>query len=254
MADKTTKLHEILAVEGDLGATAKRILDEGIVTFDKRDAHFMGIVKSVRMFDEEREGENTDEEKALTTTVGDKLDYVSKAFAKYMDASLQKDATNQEASADLIVDGTVIAENVPATFLLGLENHLKRLRPLYENIPTLQPGINWKLDPDRGKGIYVAPPETNFRTEKVRKHEIIVQPTEHHPAQVDTMNVDVNVARVTNIRTSGMLTPVDKSTLLGRLDSLIQATKRARQRANGTEVINRNIGKALVGFIHADIV
>ncbi|MCY4584178.1 MAG: hypothetical protein OXE50_15490, partial [Chloroflexi bacterium] len=168
--------------------------------------------------------------------------------------AFQKDTTNQEARANIVVDGVTLAEDVPATFLLGLENHLKRLKPLYEAIPTLQPGVNWSEDSDKGKGVYKAPPETTFRTEKVRRHEIIVEATEHHPAQTESFSVDVPIARVTNIKTSGMLTPVDKSTLLGRFDALIQAVKRARQRANGTEVINRNIGQMLVGYLNADIV
>lgn len=250
MAQKTPKLHELLAVEGDLAATSKKLSDEAKVTFEKRADHFMGLATTVTMLDAARQGENTAEEKAMVSTVADKLNYLTKPVVKHFDAVLQKDSANQEATADLVVDGATLGENLPATFLLGLENHLKRLRPIYEAIPTLKPGLDWKKDENLGANVYKAPSQTSFRTEKVVGYQVLYEATKEHPAQIKDWTEDKPIGRVERTETSGMLSPADKAAILGRIDTLLRAVKRARQRANGQEVQDRHIGAALFGFIH----
>ncbi len=247
-----SKLHEILAVEGDLDATARKVIDEAINTFQKKADHFQEQHRSLVMFDENRSAENVDETKALVTTVGDKLSYVRRHAVKYLDTFAKKEATNQTAVADLVIDGVTLAEAVPATMLLGLESKLKTVRGMYEAIPTLQPGTDWQPDADRGEGIYRAvEPEVRMRTEKQIQHKVLVEPTKEHPAQIEKWNADVPVGKITLRNWSGMMSPAEKSALLGRIDTLIRGVKRARQRANTTEVVNRDIGDTLFNFIHA---
>lgn len=246
-----TKLHEVLAVEGDLDATAKKVIEEAINTFSKKPDHFLETHRELAMFDDARSNENTEEHKALVTTVADKLSYVRRHVTKYFDTFAKKEATNQVAQADLIVDGERLAENVPATLLLGLESKLKTLRGMYETIPTLQPGIDWVKDPDRGANIYKSSDaEARMRTEKQIQHKILVDPTKEHPAQIEKWMADVAVGRITVRHWSGMLSPSEKSNLLARIDTLIRAVKKARQRANTAEVINKPIGEILFDYIH----
>jgi hypothetical protein len=47
-----------------------------------------------------------------------------------------------------------------------------------------------------------------------------------------------------------MITPARKSELLDRIDKLLRAVKKARQRANGTEVVKVNVGKSIMDFIN----
>ena len=47
-----------------------------------------------------------------------------------------------------------------------------------------------------------------------------------------------------------MISPAEKSALLGRIDKLIQATKKARQQANAAEVVNREIGRKIMDYIN----
>jgi len=82
------------------------------------------------------------EQKEMTTTVHDKLEYMFGSVAEWLDAVLQKERTNQEARADIILpDGSALATDIPATFLLGMESKLKELREVFLATPTLQPGI-----------------------------------------------------------------------------------------------------------------
>jgi len=250
------KLHEILAVEGDLAGTSKKIQDETIVTFTKKPDHFQETSTSVTYFADSDQNLNTTESKAMVTTVFDKLKYAAVPVSKYLDAYYIKEKTNQEAVADVVLGGNVVFTAVPATVLLGMETKLKELRKVYESAPTLQPGPHWEKDSSRSAGTYRArDPEKRFVTKKTIRPIVLVQPTKEHPAQVEKIMEDLPVAAKTVDNWSGMLSPLDKSKLLDNLDKLIRAIKAARQRANGTEAVEANgFGAKVFELIHSDIV
>lgn len=250
------KLHELLAVESDLETTAKKIMNEATVTFLKKQEHFLGYRKSLRMFEEHRkqEEEAATESKALVTTVGDKLEYVLNNTIKYYDAILQKEATNQTAVADLVVDGHVLLENAPATWLLGMESRLKGLRTVYEAIPTWAPGVDWVPAPEQGKGIYkAAEPSKADKTEKAPAHKVLVPASEHHPAQVEKWVENVRVGVFTTQKWISSWSPSQKSEALERLDKLIRAIKRARQRANSTPVVKVRAGSKIRDYLQGKL-
>lgn len=60
---------------------------------------------------------------------------------------------------------------------------------------------------------------------------------------------DVPVAKVEMVEFSGMWTVQQKADALDRVDVLLQAIKKARQRANTAEVVDGHIGAALTAFI-----
>lgn len=247
------KLHELLAVESDLEGHYKRIVAETTGVF-KKGEHFTGSHKTLSMFDDDRqrEAEAAEEHKEMATTVKRKLDYSEEAIVKYLDVVLQKESTNQEAKADLVVDGEILLSNVPATFLLGLENKLKYIRSMYEAIPTLSPSVEWKKDPSMGEDVYVAVHEEKAnKTQKMIKHQVLVQPTKEHPAQIEKWTEDTPVGVFSTRRWSGMLSPREKMVLLTKIDNLYRAVKEARQRANCQEVKNLTIGKVLFNYINS---
>ena len=249
---KTPKLHEVLAVLADLEGTSKKIADETINTFTKKATHFQAAHRTLNMFSEDRkpEEEGAEQRTELVTTVPDKLDYMSNSHIKYFDALLQQEATNQLAKADLIIDGQTIATDLPATFLLSMEKRLKSLRNVYASVPTLDPGIEWVEDEAAGKGIYkTSNPERTQKQEKAMKHQVLVPPTEHHPAQIEKWAENIVVGTYSIVRQSSMVTPAQKSEWLGKIDTLIREVKKARQRANSTEVVKEKIGQKLFDFI-----
>jgi hypothetical protein len=181
------KLHELLAVEGDLAGVSKKITDETVVTFEKKPDHFLGAVRKYEPLKEDEPDQPT-EYKELVDTVFSKLIYTKNSVSKYWDAFLQKEATNQVAKADIIVDGEVLVKDVPATALLGFETKLKDFRRVLEAIPTLQPGVAWEKDEtkDPSGNVFITkhPIEKN-RTVKDFAHRVLVSATEHHPAQIE---------------------------------------------------------------------
>ena len=246
-----SKLHELLAVEGDLEGTYKKILQETNVNFTKHPDRYFGQHLRIENFDENAPKE-ADQHKEMDDTIPSKLEYTAGHIIRYLDAVLQKERTNQDAKADLVVDGVTIAKDIPATFLLGLETKLKNIRnEVYETIPTLAPGIAWDQDESQGPDVYKRRhPDEKFRTKKVMKNHVVAEATKEHPAQVQVYNEDEKVARVITDTWCGMVSPAQKSNLLSRIDKLIRAVKKARQQANTTEVVSVSIGKELFDFIN----
>ena len=248
-----TQLHEILAVEGDLRGTKDKIKEETIHTFKDKQAHFYGRLKTLKMFDDTRQDEEagSEERKELVTTVHDKLKYMSKAFAKFWDVKLKKETGNQQATSDVIINGEVFAKDLPVTFLLGMEEELKQLRKVYDTIPTLQPGIDWESDTQKGEHIYKTKcPIIRHKTEQIIAYKIIVPATKEHPAQVREWSEQKPVGNYTENTWSGMLTPVGKSRMLSNLDIMLRAIKKARQRANNQKLTDDKIGATVFNFIH----
>ena len=253
-----SKLHELLAALNDNDSRSKRVQQEAIETFTKKANHFMGMDKTLHMFDEKDanlEPANA-QQQILTTTVGAKLTYIKKDISRWYDAFLQKEATNQDARADFIVGGVAIAKDLPAAFFLGMEKELKALRSVYESIPTLQPGIKWEEDStlsaqDNSKGVYRnANPSKKLKTKQTIEHKVLVPADEHHPAQVEKWAENIPVGEFTEETFCGMLTPADKSAMLQRITKLISAVRKARMRANTTEVKKMHVGKAIFKYIH----
>lgn len=246
------KLHEILAVEGGLDATQRKIVEEARETFGKRADHFIASHRALEMFDVNAAGQNAEDHKAMVTTVADKLDYVASTVTRYLDVLLQKEATNQHAQADIELDGTILAAKVPVGMLLGLESRLGVMRDMYLAIPTLAPGRHWQTDPATGRGVYLdSHPDVKMKTQKTAQHKILVDATKEHPAQVEKWFEDVPVGKITATTWSGMLSPAEKSDILERLDRLMRAVKRARMRANNVDVVPGKIGRRLFDYIHA---
>lgn len=247
-----TKLHEILAVEGDLQNAYKAILDETVATFTKKTQLFVGYHRWLKNFDENAP-ESPQEHHNMETTVHDKLRYMEGHVVRYLDVVLEKERTNQEAKGDIVVDGVTLAERVPATFLLGLEDKLRKLRGVYATIPTLPAGLSWIKAPQKGAHVYVTEHlEEKTKTSKTFQHTVLVSATKEHPAQIEKWQEDVPVGVYQRETWTGMISPAEKSTLLGRIDTLLRAVKKARQRANSTEVVKSNIGLQLFNFIHSD--
>jgi len=245
-------LHEVLAVVGGLKGAKEKIHNETYMTFTKRMAHFNGMHKKLEMFDVSKKQEEVEEHSALVTTVDQKLEYMRKSFEKFWDAKLQKERGAQEARADIIIDDVVIASEVPVYFLLEMEVEVKSLREVYEAIPTLQPGIEWKKDENLGEGIWRAVHKLKKqKTEKVHKHKVMVPATDHHPAQVREWTQDEPIGEFIEDKWTGMLSPAEKSILLEKIDKLGRAIKRARQRANKQELGKDKIGSAIFNYIHS---
>ncbi len=246
-------LHELLAVEGDLRNTKDRTRDTVISQFTSNPAAFLGAIKNLYLFDEDRKAEEQVVQVEVANTVKEKLNEVTKAFTRYWDLRLQKEQANQNARADVIINGKNIFTDVPVTFLLNMEEELRQVKKVYSVMPTLKPGVEWEDDSQKGRGIYKSTHNTETaKTEKTKQHKVIVQATDKFPAQVEVWNDDRPIGKYITQNWSGMISESDKALLISRIDTILAAFKKARQRANTQQTCQMEIGKEVFAFIHAE--
>ena len=243
------KLHSILSVEPDKKGVAEKILNESINTFSKKHDHFNGQLRKYAPVNDGDTELFDDEKKLMVTTVKEKLEYTEKAIIDLIDVLYQKEQTNTLAKCDLVVDGVVLAKDVPATVLLNLENRFKAIRQMYTEIPTLSPDEEWSKD-DTQDNVYKSKPKVTYKTKKVTTPFVLYPATDKHPAQVKEAVEDIRQGSWTTFKWSGMLSPSEKSVLLGRVDNLIQAIKLARVKANDQEAATCKIGSVLFDYIN----
>ena len=243
------RLHQILAIEANLLSIATTAMAEAAKIFSKGTG-FVGRYLHLKMAAGERSHENTSEYQEITTTVPDKLDYVFSKLGPYWDSIFNKESANQIAHADLVVDGTVILKDAPATFLLAMEAKLVAVREMFLLIPTHEPGIDWVPDPDKGNGVFKS---RNLiqrnRTEKQVRADVIVQATDKFPAQVEKTTFDAVIGQYLETKFTGSISPSAKAAYLARIDGLIVACKRARSTANDTQIEEQSVSKNLISYI-----
>jgi len=255
------KLHEVLAVEPSNEAAATKLLAETLSTFLSKDNLFKGKVRTLKLFG--KEPSNQVEYEALeakdsinipvTATVPANLNYLAVILGRYYDNVAQKERTNQEARADVIVDNKVIMAGLPATFLLGMETKLKALRPILEAIPTMAPGVRWIEAKEIGPHIFkVAEPSKDVKTAKTIEHKVLPQPNATHPSQFVAVDVNKNIGEYSEEVSTGMITSSDKAMIIDRFDTLLKAVKQARMRANETNLVPINVGDAIMSHLFGD--
>jgi hypothetical protein len=245
------KLHELLAVEGNLANQSNKCRGELLGTFDKKRHHF-GEKRVTFTANSEGASAVTEEQSDIQTTVAKEIEWLAGIMAKAVDASHQIDMANTQARADVITEeGQTVLRAVPATSLLQLEKSLKDVHDLLNAVPTLDPAKGFQPDQDRGKHIFKARDVHKNRTKKIQRPLELSPATEKHPAQVQLITEDVVVGTILEQEWSSLITPALKSELLDRCDILLRAVKRARARANEIEldVAGNKIGKTLLDFV-----
>lgn len=253
---KSTKLHELLAVEQERKAEADRARRDTALTFEKKQTHFIGMRRTFRPFavDEQRgetAGERLEAETRLVSTVHEALADAFRTIGQSLDLSFQVDDANTRALADITIDDEVLVPNVPATFLLQLEKRLRDIRSLAEHVPTFDPVRLWQPDPGADhKHVLRAEPVITIRKQRTRKYNVMHEATKEHPAQIDIVEVEEPIGELRAYDWTGMLSPRQKTELLEQIDKLMLAVKRARARANAADVnTSRRVSQPLLDFI-----
>jgi len=255
--NKMGKLHELLAVEASNEAAATALIGQTTNTFKSKENLFKGKARTLQMFgkNEQNQIEMTAIEAKnyqnllVSATIPDSLNYMACVLADYYDVVAQKELTNQLAKADVVIDGKVIIEGVPATFLLGMETKLKTLRNVLDEIPTMAPGMLWKEATEIGRFIYKTDPIRDIKTEKMTDHKMLPQPNPNIPVQYVPIESSKNVGEYTEVNFTGLINSADKAKLIERLDSLLKAVKQARQRANNVDASTTKVGDKMMGYL-----
>ncbi|WP_433436226.1 hypothetical protein [Nonomuraea sp. CA-141351] len=240
-----TKLNQILAVEKGVKADVQRKVSDVYHTVQKAPL-LSGISRTYQPIDDEGE-QLPPESTRVQVKVEDAVKDAADALTRLFDVTATKDVANCSAKADVVVDGRVLLEDVPVTYLLFLEKQLVDLRTLISKLPTLDPSETWTLD--ENTDTWRTEPVKTTRTKKVPRNHVLAEATEHHPAQVQVFTEDVVVGYWTKVAFSGAAPQRRVNELLDRLTKLQDAVKYAREEANSVEVADRRIGDALFGYL-----
>lgn len=243
------KMHELLAVEGDLKSAALSALGALKGLFTKGSGLLVGQVRKYRPDADDGERQ-ADEVTELATSVQKECSQFAVMFSAWIDASIQKEVTNVSTSANVVVGDKVLIEGLPAPALLNLESKLASIRSAYDNIPTLDPTERWTWD--MGRGCYVSPERKTYRTQKVMKSFVAAEATKEHPAQVKVFSEDQQVGEWTTVISAGAITVAEKRGMIERIDKLLAAVKQGRQRANNIDASTVKVASVLFEYIHVE--
>ena len=249
------QLFHHLVVENEVKNASDKLMQEAKKTFEAR-TKFEGMVKNYRPYEEtDLEGKNFTNDPVepvkveLVTTVPEKLKYVMKYLVKLLDFEATKDCTNVTAKADLVVQGEVVAQDLPATLLLSLEKRLREARKLFEAVPTLDLSKKWESTGETDR--YKHGPITSYKKEKRIVPVLLAPATEKHPAQVKESSKDVVIGEFETTHFTGAVHPRLKAEWLERIDLIVEACKTARMEANEAALVKQDIGSKLFAFVHA---
>lgn len=240
-------LNQIIAIETGAKTRTAEALTAAHHSLLKNE-QFHGVTRVYRPRDEEGEA-LPGEEKLITHDAPTILRELSTKLVDLFDVSLVRDQANCSAFADVEVDGTTIAKQVPVTYLLFLEKKLVDLHTLVKKLPVLPLGESWTRN--QSLGVYESKPTETTRTKKITRPLIMVEATDKHPAQVKEISEDIVAGYWTTTKYSSAFSQADVNAMLARVEKLQRAVKFAREQANSSVVPNAKIGAAVVDFVFA---
>ena len=223
----------------------------------QKPALFNGFIKTYEPLNEDDQ-DRPDGDKALVQQrAPDVLEEMTKALVELFDIAATQEWGNCQAVADIEIEGAVLAEAVPVTYLLFLEKQLQDLLTAVNRVPTLSPEYTWQYD--AGQSCYVSDETRKVRTKK--KPTVVMTTTSTTTAKDgaitrqesgQVIQEDLPVGYWRTVYFSAALPLQRRKELAERVVRLQAAVKQARERANGTIVERKKIGQRLLSWVFED--
>lgn len=239
-------LHQVVA----LLPSAKGRADKTATQFHhihKKPDLLNGLARQYRAL---KDGDETlpSESKRVEHTVAQSIEGLRGSWGELWDLVLTQERSNYEAKADVEVEGQVLLKDAPVPFLLFLTKQLTDLKTFVEELPVLDPSLEWS--PDANSGLYRSETVEKMRTKKNQKPIVLYEATKEHPAQVQLLQVDENVGVWSETKLSGAIPATLKKQYLERVVKLLEAVVKAREAANALQVEPaKSVGDNLLNFV-----
>ena len=244
MTDKTQRpLHAWVAIEQDARKRAHNARTAAHRALQSKDA-VSGLSKTYTPFD--ADAVQLPPESTQVQIVASEL--LAKTFAIEAEAitlAATKDQGNRAAGADIVVDGAVLATDVPVTQLVWLEK--VDWHTLVEKTQTLPDDTQWSQDPN--SALFRADQTESVRFEPKQVPIVLFPATPEHPAQTQLVKESIPVGRWKTQRISGALPRPVQAAMLVRIAKLARAIKLARSEANAHTVAPLDTGAALTNYV-----
>jgi hypothetical protein len=241
------KLNQIIAIEDGAKKNGYADLTKTHHVLQKPDL-FSGFVATYAPYTEDPTLKQPDQRKVIQQNAPEIVKLAQHSLAEMWNVVATKDMGNCNARANIVVDGVILAENVPVTHLLFLDKQLGDLRTFISKLPVLDPSKEWEYDSN--KGMYRTKfPEQRLKNRKIYKSIVKIEPGPHSAGQAEIVTVD---------EPEGIWTQVDMSTaypqdtirhMLDNVSKLSEAVKSAREEANSIEVKKAAIAEKLLSFV-----
>lgn len=231
----------------------KTKVKENLTTLYKlvqKPAMFVGYTKTYEPYSQTGERAQTlaPETQLVQYRVREVLAQARKAWGELTDLTYQADLGNQEARADIVVDGVVLKKDVPVTTLMFLLKTLTDVHTFVTHLPTPDLSVVWQYDEALGL-LRSKEPTITQKTAKVPKVLVKFEPTDKHPGQSEVYHMDEPIGEYRKSEFSGAVKVDAKVETLERLAKLLAALKEARETANiSVTVKDEKIADSLFEF------
>lgn len=240
-----TQLHQVLAAEKTIKDVTHRVVTAAYQSIQKP-AMLVGQTRNYRPMHDDGV-QLPPEVTRVQLKATDVIDEVARAMTSLLDVVLTHETANQQASADVEVDGMVLVSKAPVSYLLFLEKQLTDLQTFITKLPVLDPAEDWEWDLNTSS--YRTAVTSNLRREKRPVVLVKYQATDKHPAQTEIYNEDVAVGYWDTIKESGALPQTAVNQMWQRVTTLLQATRVARQKANSIETTSLVAGRRVLNYV-----
>lgn len=245
------RLNQLLAIEkGEKARSAEELT--ALYHKVQKATLFNGRLRTYQPKNEEGD-QLPSEEELVQATAADVLKDMARVRARVIDLVASKDMANtfRDTIVPVEIDEVQVLPPLPVPTLIFLEKYLQDLLAVVKAIPTLDPSERWKWNPDQD--LFESEQSKTYRTQKEPKALVKAEATDKHPAQVETYWVDNPVGTWTTRKFSGAMQAERKKAVVDRINTLRNAVKAARERANMVEVGDGlKIGDALFEYLLAE--
>jgi hypothetical protein len=239
------KQNQVIAITNGKKSQTEKTITKIYQSLEKTDL-FSGVDRIYRPIDDEGI-KRPAEKKLVQETVDKSLDLFKTSMIDMINFVATMDIGNCSAKANIVVDGKIVAEAVPATHLIFLDKKLTDIHTFMTKLPTLDASEKWSWNSNIG--CYSAEPRETTSTGKVFQHKVLYEATKEHPAQIEKFTIDQIVGYWTTVAMSGNIAVDDKKRLIENTRKLHDAVKIALEEANSIEVTVSNIGEKVFNFI-----
>lgn len=239
------KLNQIVALNAPKKADFQKLITKYYHIMQKSEP-FFGLERQYTPRDENGE-QLPPESSRVQLKVKELLDDLKEPWANMFDVILTNDLGNCQAKSDIIIDGKIVAKDIPVSTLLFLEKQLDHWKEILNKIPLLPLSDDWSLNST--SGFYETPVHQTIRTKKINKPIVLYDATDKHPAQTAMVTEDINVGTWNVKKLSSALSMIEVDSLKTKLNKLREAVIIARETANSLEIDQIKQGENILDYL-----
>lgn len=256
------KLNTLLAKTDHLGTSFKALISDYIKFFKEKQGAFLGERKTYTAKEGTIDEPSMRAFKAVTTTVDEKLNYMTSTSNDFISSLLSVEATNASGKVrtTLIVDGVILGE-LSSLELLRLKSLLEDLKPMYESIPVRSDAEEWEHSTEEAytnRAVFQTKRIEGVKKSTTKESYILTDPnvanlkdTAKYTPVVASKDTIIELGEYTHQRFSGEFTPTQRATILQRRHKLLAAVVVALKECNDAETIQSELtADKLFTYLH----